>query len=59
MSYQSRINTAIQRTALVLLVWCLLGANGVAATGNVRSLAIDHSAVRRLSSRTDALISRS
>jgi type IV pilus assembly protein PilQ len=32
MSYQSRINTAMQRTALVLLFWCLLGANGMAAT---------------------------
>ncbi|MGI9165150.1 MAG: type IV pilus secretin PilQ [Pyrinomonadaceae bacterium] len=38
MSYQSRINTAIQRTALVLLFWCLSGANGVAATRNVRVL---------------------
>lgn len=38
MSYQSRINTAMQRTALVLLFWSLLGANGVAATRNVRVL---------------------
>src|SRR6266536_2796268 len=32
MSYQSRIKTAMQRTALVLLCWSLLGANGMAAT---------------------------
>ena len=31
MSYQSRINTAMLRTALVLLVWCLFDANGLAA----------------------------
>lgn len=34
MSYQPRIITAIPRTALVLLVLCLLGTNGLAATLN-------------------------
>lgn len=34
MSYQPRIITSIPRTALVLLVSCLLGANGLAETKN-------------------------
>ncbi|MCM3904799.1 MAG: type IV pilus secretin PilQ [Pyrinomonadaceae bacterium] len=34
MSYQPRIITAIPRTALVLLVLCLLGTNGLAETRN-------------------------
>ena len=34
MFYQSRIIKAIQRTALVLLVLCLFGTNGLAETKN-------------------------
>src|SRR6185436_6204288 len=39
MSYQSRILTAMLRTALVLLVWCLFDANGLAAARIGRQLA--------------------
>ena len=39
MSYQSRIPTAMLRTALVLLVWCLFDANGLAAARIGRQLA--------------------
>jgi type IV pilus assembly protein PilQ len=39
MSYQPRIITAIPRTALVLLVLCLLGTNGLAETKNLSAAA--------------------
>jgi type IV pilus assembly protein PilQ len=39
MSYQPRINTATPRTALVLLVLCALGTNGLAASRNPSAIA--------------------
>jgi type IV pilus assembly protein PilQ len=52
MSYQPRIIRAIPRTALVLMVVCLLGTNGLAATKNPTVVArLDHQdpAMRQLS----------
>ena len=42
MSYQPRIITAIPRTALVLLVLCLFGTNGLAGTKNLSAAASIH-----------------
>jgi len=61
MSYQPRIITAIPRTALVLLLLCLLGTNGLAATKNPSAAAglKETAAVETTSSQDPAMVQQS
>lgn len=59
MSYQPRIITAIPRTALVLLVLCLFGTNGLAETKNPSAAAGLKETVENTGSQDPAMLQQS